>query len=69
LIVGVIWVILGHSERRQFCGETDEMINRKIPAALAHGITPIVAVGDTAAEHAAGIFERVIEQAACAFAG
>ncbi len=67
---GVLWVILGHSERRQFCGETDEMINRKIRAALAHGITPVVAVGDTAAEHAAGkTFERVIAQARAAFRG
>jgi triosephosphate isomerase len=67
---GVRWVILGHSERRQFCGETDEMINHKIRAALAHGITPIVAVGDTAAEHAAGTtFERVVTQVRAAFRG
>lgn len=67
---GVLWVILGHSERRRFCGETDELINRKIRAALAHGITPVVAVGDTRAEHAAGkTFERVIAQARAAFRG
>ncbi len=67
---GVLGVILGHSERRQFCGETDETINRKIRAALAHGITPVVAVGDTAAEHAAGTtFERVIAQTRAAFCG
>jgi triosephosphate isomerase len=67
---GVRWVTLGHSERRKFCGETDAMINQKIRAALAHFITPIVAVGDTAAEHAAGItFERVIAQVRAAFSG
>ncbi len=67
---GVRWVTLGHSVRRKFCGETDAMINRRTRAALAHGITPIVAVGDTAAEHAAGItFERVIAQARAAFSG
>jgi triosephosphate isomerase len=67
---GVRWVILGHSERRKFCGETDETINRKVRAALAHGMTPIVAVGDSASEHAAGMtFERVIAQARAAFSG
>ena len=67
---GVRWVVLGHSERRQYCGEVDETINRKIRAALAHGIIPIVAVGDTPAEHAAGItLERVAEQTRAAFDG
>ncbi len=64
------WVILEHSERRRFCGESDEAINRKIPAALGHGITPIVAVGDTTQEHKAGRTEyRVIAQTRAAFAG
>ncbi len=67
---GVRWVIVGHSEVRKFCGETDETINWKIRAALAHGITPIVAVGDSATEHVAGMtFERVIAQARAAFSG
>jgi triosephosphate isomerase len=67
---GVKWVILGHSERRAYCGEIDTSINKKIPAALAHGITPIVAVGETDAEHQAGLArDRVIEQIQAAFAG
>ncbi len=41
------YVIIGHSERRELFGETDESVNRKISAALAHGLTPIVCVGET----------------------
>ena len=51
---GVRWVILGHSERRAYCGETDAAVNRKVHTALRVGITPIVCVGETADEHAAG---------------
>jgi triosephosphate isomerase len=50
--IGVEYVILGHSERRAECGETDAGVNRKVRAALAHGLTPIVAVGESADEHA-----------------
>src|SRR5437867_7156907 len=46
-------VILGHSERRQIFGETDEVVHRKVSAALAHGLTPLVCVGETAGERAA----------------
>ena len=49
--LGVGCVILGHSERRAYYSENDEDISLKVRAALAHGITPIVAVGETAAEH------------------
>jgi triosephosphate isomerase len=67
---GVRWVILGHSERRAYCGEIDTTINKKIPAALAHGITPIVAVGETDAEHQAGqARDRVVAQIQAAFDG
>jgi triosephosphate isomerase len=67
---GVGWVILGHSERRAFAGESDLTINRKISAALEHGITPIVAVGETHEEHAAGLArDRVVAQTRAAFAG
>jgi triosephosphate isomerase len=67
---GVKWVILGHSERRAYCAEIDTTINKKIPAALAHGITPIVAVGETDEEHQAGrARERVIAQIQAAFTG
>ena len=48
------YVILGHSERRQFFGETDEGVNRKIKAALAFDLTPIVCVGENLAQNEAG---------------
>jgi triosephosphate isomerase len=67
---GATWVIVGHSERRMFCGETDAGVNRKVHAALHHGLTPIVAVGEPAAEHAAGrAHAYVVAQAKAAFAG
>ena len=51
---GVSFVIIGHSERRAACGETDETVNKKVHAALKHGMTPIIAVGETADEKNAG---------------
>ena len=50
---GARLVILGHSERRHGLGETDEVVRRKVTAALAQGLTPLVCVGETAAERAA----------------
>jgi triosephosphate isomerase len=47
LEIGVQYVILGHSERRQYFGESDEMVRLKTAAALQNGITPIVAVGES----------------------
>jgi triosephosphate isomerase len=41
------YVIVGHSERRQYFGETDETVNRRVQAALAHGVKPIMCVGET----------------------
>ena len=68
--LGVRFVILGHSERRAYCGETDAGVNRKVKSALAHGITPIVAVGETKDEHQAGRTRaRVTQQARDAFEG
>jgi triosephosphate isomerase (TIM) len=54
------YVILGHSERRALFGETDEGVNRKVKAALAHGLTPIVCVGETETQHDAGQTEAVV---------
>jgi len=63
----VRYVILGHSERRLFDGETDAAVARKVAAALAYGLVPIVAVGDTRAEHEAGhAAQRVAAQARAA---
>jgi triosephosphate isomerase len=67
---GVTWVILGHSERRAACGETDEGVNRKAHTALAHGLMPVIAVGETAAERTAGkADERVVHQTRAALDG
>ncbi len=57
---GCHFVILGHSERRQYFGETDEKINRKIKKALSSGLAPIVCVGELLAEREAGNTEKVI---------
>jgi triosephosphate isomerase len=60
---GASHVILGHSERRQLFGETDEGVGRKTRAAVDHGLTPIACVGETLAEReAARIFEVVERQ-------
>jgi len=55
-------VIIAHSERRQFFGETDESANRKVKAALAAGLTLILCVGETLAEREAGNTQRVLER-------
>lgn len=54
------YVILGHSERRQYFGETDASVNSKTKAALAAGLIPIVCVGETLEEREAGQIEAVI---------
>jgi triosephosphate isomerase len=54
------YVIIGHSERRTYFGETDETVNRKIKAALGAGLTPIACVGETLAENEAGMTRIVI---------
>lgn len=67
---GVTHVILGHSERRARCGETDRSVNLKVHTALSQGITPIVAVGETDGERKAGeTDERVVSQTRAAFEG
>jgi len=55
-------VIVAHSERRQLFGETDESANRKVKAALAAGLTPILCVGETLAEREAGNTQKVLEK-------
>jgi len=59
---GCSHVILGHSERRQFFGETDDGVARKAEAALAHGLTPIVCVGESLTEREAGRTLEVVER-------
>jgi triosephosphate isomerase len=51
---GCEYVIIGHSERRQYFGETDETVNKKLKAALANGLTPIMCVGESLAQREAG---------------
>lgn len=59
---GVRYAIVGHSERRQYHGETDELVANKAQAALAAGITPIVCVGETLAQREAGQTEEVVKR-------
>jgi triosephosphate isomerase len=54
------YVIIGHSERRQFFGETDESVNKKVKAALAHHLIPIVCVGENLAQNEAGQTNAVV---------
>jgi triosephosphate isomerase len=60
--VGCSYVIIGHSERRQYFGETDKTINKKTKAALAANITPIVCVGETLKEREDNVTFSVIEK-------
>jgi triosephosphate isomerase len=54
------YVIIGHSERRQYFGEVDETVNRKVKAALAHHLIPIMCIGETLDENEAGITAEVV---------
>lgn len=60
LTLGCGYVILGHSERRAYFGETDEIVARKLKAALKAGLTPIVCVGETKDEREGGVTEKVV---------
>jgi triosephosphate isomerase len=62
LELGVGGTILGHSERRQLFGETDEALARKLPVALEAGLLPILCVGESEAERDAGETEAVLER-------
>jgi triosephosphate isomerase len=54
------YVIVGHSERRKYFGETDETVNRRLKAALTHGLRPIFCIGETGDERQAGRTEEVL---------
>jgi triosephosphate isomerase len=58
---GARWTIIGHSERRQFYGETDDSVNARIRAALGAGLSPIVCVGERLEDRDAGRAEQVVE--------
>ncbi len=58
---GVEYVIIGHSERRQYFGETDETVNKRMHAALAAGLIPIVCVGESLEERETGKTEAVLD--------
>jgi len=58
---GCQYVIIGHSERRQFFGETNETVNKKIKASLKHGLTPIICVGENLQERESGNTFKVIQ--------
>jgi len=62
LALGVSHVIVGHSERRQFFGETDASVDKKIAAVLAHGLTCIACIGETLVEREAGRTLQVLER-------
>ena len=56
------YVIIGHSERRAYFGETDKTVNKKVKAAYAHGLLPIMCVGETLIENESGITAEVVSR-------
>ena len=70
LAVGASYVIVGHSERRQYFGETDETVNKRAKAALEAGLTPIICVGETLEQRESGVTEVIVsKQTVAALAG
>ena len=60
--MGVEYVIIGHSERRQYFAETDETVNKRLKAALAEGLKVILCVGETLSERESGITEEIVSK-------
>jgi triosephosphate isomerase len=60
MLLGCSYTIIGHSERRQYCGETDEHVARKVKAAQQSGLTPIICVGETLEERESGATMTII---------
>ena len=58
--LGVEYVIIGHSERRQYFGETDETVNSRVKCAIKHGLTPIICVGETLSQREEGITGSIV---------
>lgn len=59
--IGCRWVIIGHSERRQYFGETDETVLKRTKAALEHGLKPVVCVGERLEERESGNTDQVLQ--------
>jgi triosephosphate isomerase len=60
--LGIEYVIIGHSERRQHFGETDQIINKKIKACLKHGLKPILCVGESLDQREAGLEKETVRK-------
>jgi triosephosphate isomerase (TIM) len=58
--VGTTYILIGHSERRQLFGETDDIVNAKVHAAIRHSLTPIICIGEVLEEREAGKTEEVL---------
>jgi triosephosphate isomerase (TIM) len=60
--IGATHIIIGHSERRQYCNETDELVNKKLATALKHKLTPIVCIGEALTEREANHTDEILRK-------